>query len=274
MDTEALSQPEGRCPACQDPATTIERCWQSYRILRCERCGLVYAWPREMSPVLYESAYDAEGAYKQYLPSDQKGLSVHPTWAMRKFLKDVKPSGHLLDVGCLTGAFMVLAQRNGWRVAGIEVSSKAASIARDLTGAQVFAGNLFDFRSNRVFDAITMWETLEHAADPVSFLEIALHFLRKDGVLGISVPNWDSPWMRRSTRPEHWPPYHLTFWNPRTLRSLLTRLSLENLTIKAKPFAWEEELGRVKWVYLPFSLVRSVLLRQKGMHLYAAAVKR
>jgi hypothetical protein len=75
-------------------------------------------------------------------------------------------------------------------------------------------------------------------------------------------------------RPEHWLPYHLTFWNPHTLRSSLTRVNLENPAIKAKPFAWEEEVGRLEWVYLPFSLVQSVLLGQKGVHLYALAVKR
>jgi SAM-dependent methyltransferase len=196
MESKTVAQQERRCPTCEGLFSTLERYWGSHSIFRCGRCRLVYAWPRETSLALYESAYRGEGTYKQYLPSDQMGLSVHATWAMRKFLKEVKPFGHLLGVGCSTGSFLVLAQRKGWRVAGVEVSSKAASIARDLTGAPVFTGTILDFRSTEVFDVITMWETLEHVADPVSVLETALRFLRKEGVFALPVPNWDSPWMR------------------------------------------------------------------------------
>jgi len=79
--------------------------------------------------------------------------------------------------------------------------------------------------------------------------------------------------MQRSTEPEHWPPYHLTFWNRVTLRSLLEQAGLDDVTIKEKPFAWGEEVGHKKWIYLPVALLRSMFLKQIGMHFFAMAKK-
>lgn len=262
-----------RCPVCEAQGGRLELHRESHSILRCNSCGLVYAWPRGASPGLYELAYGVGGTYKKYIPSGHNGLNFHATWAMRHFLRDIKPHGDLLDIGCSTGGFMLFAQQKGWQVMGVEVSEKAASLARDLTGASVFAGTLTDFKVNKLFDAITMWETLEHVAEPVDFLQSTLRLLKTGGVLALSTPNWGSPWTRKSVNPEHWPPYHLTFWDQKTLWALLKRVNLKDPVIKAKPFAWEEELGSIKWVFLPIALLRSVILQQKGMHLYAAARK-
>jgi 2-polyprenyl-3-methyl-5-hydroxy-6-metoxy-1,4-benzoquinol methylase len=262
-----------RCPVCEAQDGRLELYWESHSILQCNSCGLVYAWPRGASEGLYELAYGARGTYNKYIPSGHNDLNLHATWAMRHFLRDIKPRGDLLDIGCSTGGFMLFAQQKGWQVTGVEVSEKAASVARDLTGASVFAGTITDFKPDRLFEAITVWETLEHLAEPVDFLHSALGLLKSGGVLALSTPHWGSPWIQKSTDPEHWPPYHLTFWDKKTLWALLIRLNLKNLVIKEKPFAWEEEVGRMKWVYLPVALARSLILQQKGMHLYAAGLK-
>jgi 2-polyprenyl-3-methyl-5-hydroxy-6-metoxy-1,4-benzoquinol methylase len=192
---------------------------------------------------------------------------------MRNLLGAVKPIGHLLDIGCSTGLFLFQAKRRGWHVTGLEVSGRAAALARELTGAPVYVGAIEEFRPPQQFDVVTAWEVLEHVVDPVAFIQVTTALLRPGGTLALSVPNWNSPWMRRSTRHEHWPPYHLTFWNRRTLGRLLTQESLGEVVIREKPFAWTEEVGGIKWAYLPVALARSVLLNQKGMHLFGMARK-
>jgi len=51
-------------------------------------------------------------------------------WAMRCFFSTAKTGGLLLDIGCSIGRFMLGAKREGWQVIGIEISRKAAEIAR------------------------------------------------------------------------------------------------------------------------------------------------
>lgn len=158
-------------------------------------------------------------------------------------------------------------------MSGLEVSDKAATVARDMSGAQVWTGSIKDLKARERFEAITAWEVLEHVPNPVEFMSAVASSLKPGGILGLSVPNWDSPWMRRSSNPEHWPPYHLTFWSRSTLGRLIRQEGLDLVLVEEKPFAWEEEVGWMKWIYLPISLARSAFLNQKGMHLLAIARK-
>jgi SAM-dependent methyltransferase len=259
------------CPHCSTTQAKLVKTVQDYRILRCGGCNFVYAWPRTVPPNLYEAAYHEEGDYRDYLALiDQvKQGTAHLTWAMKQFLNTSVPKGHLLDIGCSTGTFLAAAQQRGWQVSGIEISEKAAQICQKVTGASVYSGTLSSFQSEIPMGAITAWEVLEHVPDPVNFIHTAVKRLGAGGVLALSVPNWKSPWTRTSRRVEHWPPYHLAFWEPSTLRDLLIEAGLQEVEIAEKPFAWEEEVGGWKWLHLPVAILRSYLLQQKGMHIFA-----
>ncbi len=263
------------CPLCQGMEGIQELSRSHYQIVRCRYCELLYAWPFETPNTLYDDAYAEHGDYSDYLSvaSEAQSGRMHLTWAMRYFLRTVPPHGRLLDIGCSTGIFLLAAQQQDWQVAGLEISRRAAAVAHDLTGAPIFTESITDFHPEAVFDAITAWEVLEHVSDPVGFMKSSIALLRSGGVFAISVPNWNSPWMRHSNKREHWPPFHLTFWDRETLQQLLCRNGLIDILIKEKPFAWEEEVGRKKWVYLPIALLRSTLLEQRGMHLYATGRK-
>lgn len=265
-----------RCPACQAEGGRVEPCQKDVTLVRCLQCNLVYAWPLTTSAALYEKAYRNDGEYHYYLSqlSPIEAGTYHLTWPMRRFLAKFKPNdGKLLDIGCSTGGFLSAAQKSGWQVFGLEISKKAASSARSLTGAEIFVGTFERIGSTARFDAITAWEVAEHVPDVADFVRRAVDLLESGGVLALSVPNWNSPWMRRSERREHWPPFHLTFWSRETLRSFLLGFGLEKVAVREKPFAWEEEVGQLKWLYLPVALLRSALLGQRGMHLYASAIK-
>jgi SAM-dependent methyltransferase len=163
------------------------------------------------------------------------------------------------------------AQRRGWQVAGLEVSKAAADTAARLTGAPISVGTLDTFRPSAAYDSVTAWEVLEHIPDPHDFISRAKELLVPRGMLALSVPNWNSPWMKSSTNPQHWPPFHLNYWNRRSLYYLLQQAGFVDVSISQKPFAWEEEVGGEKWAYLPLSLVRAYCLGQRGMHIYAQA---
>lgn len=260
------------CPLCSGGAVAAVPCVGRRVLLQCRQCGLTFAQELSVAPDLYEDAYQAGGEYGYYHADSVEavGQAVIP-WPMRRFLRRQPASGHLLDVGCSTGKFMLAAQRAGWAVSGVEISASAVRTARATTGAQVWAGTVDQVEPSLRFDSITAWEVLEHLPDPLAFMAEVRRRLKPQGVLGLSVPNWRSPWMRQSPAPEHWPPFHLTYWTPATLRRLLAAAGFQDIFIQEKPFAWGEEVGRRKWVYLPVSLCRSFLLGQKGMHLYASA---
>lgn len=226
---------------------------------------------------LYEQAYgSATHQYAEYHDLAEKAHrgEIRETWAMRQFFRRAAASGTLLDVGCSTGSFLFAARKHGWKVAGVEISPSAAHVAKQLTGAAITVGTVTDHVVDITYDAVTAWEVLEHVMEPRAFVAACVDLLAPGGAFAISVPNWGSPWMRNSPHSEHWPPFHLTYWERGTLRDLFQQAGLDRIVVLEKPFAWEEEVGSAKWLYLPVALVRSALLGAKGMHLFAIGWKR
>jgi SAM-dependent methyltransferase len=255
------------CPLCTaDEAEIVV--FAEHALAACRRCGLVFAPEVETNPSLYDEAYEEGGEYSYYRDVARRAESgdLRLPWPMRRFLATIQPVGRLLDVGCSTGRFLLAARRRGWDVAGVEPSASAAAVARRLADANVTVGSVEEVGTAQ-FDAVTAWEVLEHTPDPVPFLRRLIGALKAGGVLALSIPNWGSPWTRKSRKTEHWPPYHLTFWCRGTTLELARRVGLEAVTVREKPFAWTEEVGKLKWVLLPLSLARAGMLGQRGMHL-------
>ncbi|MGG7036874.1 MAG: class I SAM-dependent methyltransferase [Flavobacterium sp.] len=97
--------------------------------------------------------------------------------------------GRLLDIGAGTGDFLVVAQKNGWQVKGIEPSEKAKTIA---IGKGVgFAQNLSELESQS-FDVITMWHVLEHVPNLDEYLSELKRLIKPNGTIVVAVPNFKS----------------------------------------------------------------------------------
>jgi len=107
-----------------------------------------------------------------------------------KLIEQFQPKkGKILDIGAGTGDFLVMAQKNGWKITGLEPSEKAKGIA---TAKGVsFAENLADMPDHSV-DVITMWHVLEHVTDVEAQIAELKRILKPDGVIIIAVPNFKS----------------------------------------------------------------------------------
>jgi len=138
--------------------------------------------------------------YEAYRSSEYPDLAVEK-WDVRRALdiqlnfveKFVPRQGHLLDVGCATGNFMRAARERGWKVAGIEIIEPAARIAQERYGLNVEIGSLETVRwPDACFNAITLWDVLEHLPDPKGALKRCHNLLAPGGLLIFSIPNLKS----------------------------------------------------------------------------------
>ena len=259
------------CPLCGSARQQPEPAPNAVALLRCQDCALVFAPSLAVPEQLYDRAYGEGAEYAEYLELAEaaRNRSVHLTWAMRHFFRAAPAPAKILDVGCSTGSFLVAAKRKGWTTAGVEISAAAARVCRELTGASVVVGTIDAHPREAAYDAVTAWEVLEHVPDARAFVSSCVHLLRPGGAFAISVPNWRSPWMKRSKHSHHWPPFHLTYWEREPLRRLLLEAGLQDVVVREKPFAWHEEVGAAKWLYLPVAVARSLVCKQRGMHLFA-----
>ena len=135
------------------------------------------------------------------------------------------PPGHLLDVGCGSGAYGASLIRLGWRVDGIEPDARAAALARQQGVAVQQASAEDAILPADAYDAITLWHSLEHLSNPVAALQKLRPSLRDDGLLLVEVPN-RAGWGARLLGEYwyHWDlPRHRVHFTPASLRLTLER---------------------------------------------------
>lgn len=133
--------------------------------------------------------------------------------------------GALYDVGANAGFIMKAAMGRGWEVAGNEVSAKAVRWARDRYGIDIFHGFLEDDETREgSFDAIVLWNTLEHLRDPVVSMEMVRSMLRSGGLVHIRVPVKDAEEVLKFYEKEH-----MTEFTEGTMDLLRHKIGLEKV---------------------------------------------
>lgn len=183
------------CPVCA--GSDSQPFWQKgeLRLVRCGKCGMIYATP---IPAAMASGkfYDAAG--KDYYLSPAKLESdyadVRFERELRRFRKHC-PRGGVLDVGCSSGAFLFQLRKRWpgeYEILGTDVSGAPLDYAES-RGVPVARGDFLeqDF-GGRTFDAVTLWAVAEHLADPKQFLEKAHAVLSPGGICFVLVPNFKS----------------------------------------------------------------------------------
>lgn len=161
-----------------------------FTLQRCETCGLMYQNPRP-TPESFAAIYPTE-----YGPYNNPDDHLHPDWKrLCAFIAGIQPQpGRLLDVGAGSGAFLramrMLLPR--WSITGIEPNAYAAAAARR-SGVHVIQATLETTPlDGTTWNAITLWNVLEHLPDPLAALRRMHQFLHPGGFIYITVPLCDS----------------------------------------------------------------------------------
>ena len=196
-------------------------------ILECVACGL--AWWQPAAAFVPESIYDA--AY--FRGSQARGYDDYAgeeAALRRNFARRISRLGppgsgaRLLDVGAAFGFGVAEAERAGWRAFGIEVSAAAAGAAKRIAPGRVAVAHAlrapFPCAS---FSAVTLWDVLEHLADPHAAVAEIERLLCPGGRLALSTGDVGSLVARLSGARWHLYtlPEHLFFYTRKSLRRLL-----------------------------------------------------
>jgi SAM-dependent methyltransferase len=227
------------CPLCDSPDWTGVATMQDrllgvdgrFHMVRCSRCGLHYLNPQptmeELVPY-YSDDYDPfQIVSPDQLSSLQRYSLNYGLYKRCRLVNRQKTGGHLLEIGCATGLFLDAMWRTGsWQVQGVDVSAKAVECARETFGLDVFHGSVTEAHlSDDEFDAVVMWDVLEHVHSPRETLLEIRRILKPDGVLIFRVPLLDA-WDRRLFG-RYWAgwdaPRHLTLFSEHTLDLMLAR---------------------------------------------------
>lgn len=113
---------------------------------------------------------------------------------------------------------------------GNELSRFASEYANCKFGIPVLPGNVDDLNlASHSFDAITLWDTLEHLLSPRAAIRKAAELLKPGGALALSTPNVGG--ITYYFLRERWwiiaPREHLFYFSPQTITRLLNDCGFE-----------------------------------------------
>jgi len=200
-----------------------------YRIARCSNCDFVFVNPRPTNHALSKiySSQDSMFFHDSWEPSeDEEPILLE---VVREIQKHVR-TGKLLEVGCARGDFLRIAQSRGFSVTGCDLFGDKMPT---LEGATFFNGFVREarFQSDH-FDVVVVRGVLEHLFDPNEEINELRRVLKPNGYLYLKVPNVEFEYGLRCQlvffkSNVFWPPYHLNYFSPKSLKSFLKNSKLE-----------------------------------------------
>ncbi len=159
-----------------------ERRRTHYRIVRCERCGLVRS-----DPVLDESSINALYTESKFLFSGEEAYAAK-TYAdllgsLLPRMGGVEKNRRLIEIGCSTGFFLKEAVRLGCdQATGFEPSRECVERADpSLKGRIINDVYRPDAVAGKEFDLVCSFHVFDHLADPLGLLRSAMERLRPGG---------------------------------------------------------------------------------------------
>jgi len=173
------------CPFCANSNTAS---FDGTRFLHCDGCGLfIKNIPSSKSALKIKnkgfllSTCQRENPGEDRIKNADKQLDV--------LERHVSP-GIVYDVGAAAGFFMKAARDRGWTVYGNEISERAIEWAKNHYGINIDYGFLEDLAiPESHFDAVVLWNILEHTYNPKATLEVCRKILKSGGLIFIRVPN-------------------------------------------------------------------------------------
>lgn len=191
--------PVDRCPLCGslgrtevgDVSCSGHPLWRpglpaSIRWFGCDDCDHVYT----------ADVFDDDEQQLLFADSNVTQRPGHELEAKRlgwastvRNVAELQPSGRWLDVGFGDGAAMFVADEFGFDVTGIDVRSDVVDSMAGY-GYAVEVATVDDVEPG--WDVVSMFDTLEHVADPVAEVRRVFELLEPGGVFALSCPNMGS----------------------------------------------------------------------------------
>ncbi len=169
--------------------------------VRCSHCKLIYANPIPSEEMLntYYSIIAKEKFGGIYGNIDDR-LDLLANMANKRLDKIEKYTGGaktLLDIGTGIGIFTRIALDRGWQAEGLEFTPEDCQYAKEKFGLDLLQENFYNFKENKKYDAVTLFEVIEHLRNPLKDLKQISKLIKDNGILVIATPMQDSVYAKK-----------------------------------------------------------------------------
>lgn len=230
-----------------------------YPIVRCTRCDLVFMNPRPDYQAL-KKFYEKNYYYDESL-YDRANI-VNACKISQDIKRYLKP-GSVIDIGCSKGFLLQLLKQQGFIPYGLEPSKDAIQFALKKFKIKIHQGYFdeFSFRPNS-YNNLTAIDIIEHVPNPYKTLKKMYKILKTGGVLVVDTPNIASLFytISRSRWMGFVLPFHLYYFNPKTLSYYINKAGFKQLAVETAHFNILSREGFIRSKgYGSFILKRAIL---------------
>src|SRR5688572_18082780 len=216
------------CDLCgsPDPQRILESSRLDGPLVRCRKCGLYYVGERR-SELVFGSGSSAEVVERvrdanrnlRNLPLDEEhrlaGLNAK---ARLQTIRQYRPSGKLLEVGCARGDFLRIA-REYFTSFGVEPNPE---LAQEAIKVAMLHQGVIETEPGSNYDLAVSFHVIEHTPSPKQFLAAIAQRLRPRGLVVLETPDINSmPFRILKSQWRQFIPEHYYFFDETTMTKLL-----------------------------------------------------
>lgn len=236
------------CKVCGSKSVILVSLIGNKKIWRCQNCLLewraVFPSGRELKKIYANDYFSQEKKINRGYPDYDlftKSFQKYFLFQFKKLQKYFPDGGTLIDVGCGPGMFLNEAKIKGFEVLGVDISAQAVKQARERYRIKVKLGTLekINFGKTKA-DIITCFQTFEHMAYPLKFLQKAHQILKPSGLMLLTTPDTACFW--RKILGKSWFSYrhqeHLYFWQKKPLGLALKKVKFNQIEFFNDDWRW------------------------------------
>ena len=215
-----------------DEVPEFRRILPRKNIVKCKNCSLVYCYPRNLEETMvevYENDYwhEFQTKVKEKPITERIGEFNSISTERISYIKNIRSSGSLLDVGCSMGFLVKAASEQGFRAVGIDLNQKDIDYGVQNFKINLFKGFLHDHQQK--YDVITSYNVIEHVSDPKKMLKDMSLRLNDRGIVVIGTH--DIECLSHEKEGVNWkhivPNEHMYYFSRKTLANLANSVGLE-----------------------------------------------
>jgi SAM-dependent methyltransferase len=225
---------------------------QASQIVRCNRCGLMYASPRaQVADSVDIITWDPNDDGTTLMPQrfTKEKIQVTDYAKTRAFLNQLYPNrGKLLEVGSSFGFLLAEFRKDGWDVMGIEPYGAGCRFTGESHGIKVIHGVLEEADiADNTFDVVLLNHVIEHMDNPLGTLREINRVLKLNGHFVVETPRYDTLMYKLLGRRERSLSCngHIYFFTTETLKKLYeaagfceVKLAYTGRSLTADRLAW------------------------------------
>lgn len=227
---------KNNCCICNSPKSSVfYRKIDEYTLMRCNECQLVYLGEADFDVQNFikdsQQSSDAKVEFWSVPHLYQKHRSVFDQFFEQRVERIHSlnlPMNNSLDVGVGYGFWAnYLKENHSVQVDGIDIEKSAIDYCNEQYQLNSKLLSFEEFNSEKKYDAIFMFDVLEHFQDPQTMLKKAKSMLSHGGFIYIQVPNvlgLKIPYGHGLGLP-----YHLWQFDPQNIQKLFDKVGLEVL---------------------------------------------